>query len=304
MIVERVGFVFIFLLFFSACSNLEQGGRKTSSYPGVILDEEAYFLEKSREFAEMMLEKYPPEDHVIIGWGVNTTGTMNALREMGVSDDYLWDIPITHMNKIKPDSNGLSAKEVEDILSLKRQELLKKILPPLKKIKGKKLVLHRALWAGKTFGEFVGAFVEYMKSNGYPLPLKTQVILDSKRRADHIAKISFETNNYQNDAKAIINSLVEGEDYIFSYFKDADYHQMIINEVRDFGWGVEDSTQLTSGQVALIERDERQKKGFFKKSKYQSQTAKEILADQNWSGFKLRAQADGSCHSLIKNLLK
>jgi|GEM_PF-5444840 len=300
---KGIGFVFMIFLFFSACSNIGLGGRGTSSYPGIILDEEAYFLEKSREFAEELLEKYPEKDHLIIGWGMNTTGTMNALREIGVSDDYLWEIPITHMNKIKPDELEFSSEEALKILKERREDLFKKILPPIEKINGRKVVLHRALWAGKTFGEFVGAFVDYMKRNGYPLPLKTQVILDSDRQASSIAKKTFGPDSSGNQGKTFLSSLVEGEDYTFDYFKDSDYHQMIIDEVRDFGWDVRDGSELSPGQVYLIKMDERKKKGFLNNSKYRPQTAMDILLDKEWSGFKVRLQTNNSCNSLIGNFL-
>ncbi|MCO4755372.1 MAG: hypothetical protein KC478_12895 [Bacteriovoracaceae bacterium] len=315
--------VLIIFLIFSSCSVVENGRGPSSEftvYNATKEEKVAYFEKKSLEFAKEMLETFPPDDHVIIGWGINTTGTMNAFRKLGVPEAYLWEVPITKLNKIIPNSinpypvrgssasgEEMSREEAVAILKKRRERLFKKVLPSPEELNGKKLVFHRSLWSGQTFAEFSSSMIDYMKKNNYPLPLKIKVIVSDSGHADYVFKKAFGVDTYINpnrtgDRAELLEKISEGDDFTFDTLEDGNYKQLIIEEVNDVNYSVpeEELRNNPRYQEEALRRQEK-KSGVLSNGKYSPQSAMEILEDTNWTGFTQKNNQ--TCTSLVGGLL-
>lgn len=315
--------ILIILFLFSSCSIVDIGRGPSSEfdhYTATKVEKVAYFENKSLEFAKEMLELFPPADHVIVGWGINSVGTMNAFRKLGVPESYLWEVPITKLNKIIPNrinpypvrgaeagGEEMSQEEAVAILRKRRENLFKKVLPSAEELNGKKLVLHRSLWSGQTFAEFSSSMIDYMKKNNYPLPLKIKVIISHKGHADYVFNKAFGVDGYTNpnrtgDRAELLERISEGDDFTFDTLEDRSYKELIVEEVRDVNYSIPKEELLKNPryqEVAL--REEEKKSGILNNGKYSSQNAMDILEDPNWTGFTKKK--DTSCTSLVGSLL-
>ena len=169
--------------------------------------------------SQQIAKKYPTESHHILNLGKGMGILSQVMRiEMKEGKDFS-DIPIT----------GL--KGISDIKSKRKvDKLLKKILPSVRQLKGKNLVLNRVLLAGHTMEVFLPYLLGYMKANNYPMPLKLnfyvpdktwdwKTITESVERKSDVKMHIIEEQKYAKITENEINKDLKKDKGLFNYSK-------------------------------------------------------------------------------------
>lgn len=192
-----------FILFFFVPSLLFAGGRYESP------DEDIYTpdvrFDRSYFYARNLLEKYPPDHFVIFGLG-RTTGLLSErLRQISQRDDYVVEVPVENIVKI------FSYSDQEKTM------FFRKIIPSREFLKGRHLVLHRVLWHSVSMSLIGRDLIEFLKKQGYPMPLYSYFITDR----DQSKLPLFQVGEFNLFLK---NAVVE-------VVVDSDYQRRFINEL-------------------------------------------------------------------------
>lgn len=121
---------------------------------------------RGKKFALEIKKHYPKDKYHVIGLGRSVGLTMAYLRALGYKDFDLSEIPVENL----VDFTKLS-DEQKDLF-------FKKIIPSKKRLKKRKLVIHRVLWGSMTMKIILSDLVDYLERNNYPLPLENYFIVD------------------------------------------------------------------------------------------------------------------------------
>lgn len=119
---------------------------------------------RSGEIAQEILNEFDPQHFVILGLGRTTGVTSEWLRQLSRKDDYVFEAPVQELKQIMKLSKEM------------RHEVLKKLFPPITLLKGRHVVIHRVLWQGHTMKAILDEILQFMESEGYPLPLQLHLI--------------------------------------------------------------------------------------------------------------------------------
>lgn len=114
------------------------------------------FIEQSLKIAEEMAEKYPPDRFHVLNFSRASNVIMEALRFIG-GESYSIDRPI----------NGFSS--IHDLTPEEQDRVLRNLIP-LEEIRGKKLVILRPLWAGRSMSSAFELFLDFSERHDLEIP--------------------------------------------------------------------------------------------------------------------------------------
>ncbi len=294
-----------------SCSKLDSRSRSIASIIDKSPFEQKQFAKKRfSEIAQRLMEQYPSDEYFVLGWGINSNAIIGELNELSDDDNYTQELPVTKMKAIYPE--GFSEKgytgnplEYEDklfTLKYRRKKLLERILPSKELLKGRTLVIYRALWAGNTFASFMPDVIAYMQENGYQLPLNIEVLSDAQWRGESIIntlkvpEIGSEAIVGDSDKIKTLKKINSMQSYQFNIEVDRDLSTLITNEVRDFNFGSHEYNQMVREQYTPP------KLGLLDNSVYRSVSAMEIIQHENWTGFPRRNSS--ACLDKVEKLMR
>lgn len=144
------------------------GGRDES--PDEDLYSKDVRFERSYTYATTLLKKYPPDQFVIIGLGRTTGLISERLRQLSQRGDYVVESPV----------EGIA--EILHFSPEQKTIFFKKILPSPEFLKGRRLVLHRVLWRSISMSLIARHLIEFLQTQGYPMPLYAYFISDEDEK--------------------------------------------------------------------------------------------------------------------------